>query len=157
MKDIKQVNLNQVLSSDQTISTGSEQDRRFINRLFDRFAGIFPAWHVSVDEATMKHIKREWMIGLVKAHVTQPEQYARGLDVARESGEKFLPAMGDFIKWCKGATLNPADNVVRPPYHLFERDPDQMSIEHDGSKKVSIETMERDLIKLGIRKRSDNE
>ena len=149
LNDIQQAKYSET----STTQIGNDQDRRFINHLFKKLFIIFPASKVHYDKPeVLKEAKREWMEALIENDVRTPEQFKKGLEFARKETKPFMPSIGQFIEWCNGGNQ---DNVIRPPFHLFEPDVERLALEQDGSKKVSAETRAKDMIKIGLHKESD--
>ena len=100
--------------SEVTTSHGepSEDDKRFINELFNQLTGIFPAWKAAFDGADgVRNAKRQWVRGLVESGVTDQDCIEQGLRAARSLDSPFLPSVGQFISWCK---INKMDDYVAP-------------------------------------------
>ena len=100
--------------SEVTTSHGepTEDDKRFINELFNQLTGIFPAWKAAFDGADgVRNAKRQWVKGLVESGVTDQECIEQGLSAARSLDSPFLPSVGQFISWCK---INKMDDYVAP-------------------------------------------
>ena len=93
-------------SLDQTTSTGevkaTDQDKAFINELFNQLAGIFPAWKSAFDGPEgVRNAKRQWIQCLIENKITSDEKINRGLEYARQLESPFLPSVGQFVSWCK--------------------------------------------------------
>ena len=90
------------------------QVSKFVDRLFERLKLTFPAWRqaFSSDEE-FNEAKRLWLEALVRNNVLTAEQFKQGIAKAEQMESPFLPSVGQFIGWCKGAEngLPTAENL----------------------------------------------
>jgi len=90
----------------------SEQDRKIINYIFHKLQAICPAWQQSLagmshdeKEKLLKTQKREWLSSLMAAGINQRHVIDYALNCVKESGNPFLPTIGQFIGWCREGSL----------------------------------------------------
>jgi len=79
-----------------------EQTKRIINYLFSKFEAIFPKFWVNIkSQEHLNSMKREWFDCFRKSGISNSKLFQRGLDVASESTEEYLPKASKFIEWCR--------------------------------------------------------
>jgi len=74
------------------------QEEMFINNLFSSLSGIFPSMDVG---PRLQIIKNEWTKAFIEQNISTMEQLERGLRKCRQSTNRFMPSVGEFISWCK--------------------------------------------------------
>lgn len=102
MKSVHQMAMpspqNGDLASRQTVS---EDTRQFVNHIFIELQAAFPAWRQAFpNNDCLAAAKITWMRALVESKVTNKNQIAQGLRMARKSESDFFPSVGKFISWC---------------------------------------------------------
>jgi len=96
----------------------SKERALMINNLFIRFDAIFPAAiHTLKDNGTLGSAKYEWMLALLENGITSADQLEKGIKMARNSGDTFLPPMAKFIKWCKASHSDIGAPCVEEAYN----------------------------------------
>jgi hypothetical protein len=83
---------------------------RLVDALFTNLKQVFPAsvstaWKRPEDEAAAK---RQWIAAFAENGIHSKQQLSAGMKHARASGSPFLPSPGQFIEWCKEASLSAA-------------------------------------------------
>ncbi|OOF46588.1 replication P [Rodentibacter trehalosifermentans] len=79
----------------------AQRAEAMINWLFQKLKGIFPGWRTAFEtEADYLETKQTWLRVLVKKKITR-SQLEKGLTIAEESTDKFLPSVGLFVSWCQ--------------------------------------------------------
>jgi len=73
-----------------------------INDLFIRLMSIHPAYKQAwPTQESFDGAKNEWMIAFIKHKINKQSQIEEGLDVCRDSGDRFPPSVGEFIEYCQ--------------------------------------------------------
>lgn len=90
----------------------TEQDRKVVSYIIHKLQAICPAWQQSLagmgqDEKVqlMKTIKREWLNSLMAENISQQHIIDYALNKVKQSGNPFMPTVGQFIKWCREGSL----------------------------------------------------
>jgi hypothetical protein len=90
----------------------TEQDRKVVSYIIHKLQAICPAWQQSLagmghDEKAqlMKTIKREWLNSLMAEGVNQQHIIDYALNKVKESGNPFMPTVGQFIAWCREGNM----------------------------------------------------
>jgi len=90
----------------------TEQDRKVVSYIIHKLQAICPAWQQSLagmgqDEKVqlMKTIKREWLNSLMAEKISQQHIIDYALNKVKQSGNPFMPTVGQFIKWCREGSL----------------------------------------------------
>lgn len=95
----------------------SEDAKRYNNEIFKRVIAICPAWRASfktADEA--KAVRREWLIAFSQEPGITSESIEYAIGRLRETGTRFLPAIGEFIAWCREGRLPEKIKSVHESY-----------------------------------------
>ncbi len=105
------INLNKKRQEKESQTPG-DQTATVVNKLFSELQGIFPAYKIAwPNEWSMERAKRSWLKAFIIAGITEIEQLQYGLKKCRLSGERYIPSVGEFIRWC---TPSPED--IGAPY-----------------------------------------
>lgn len=79
----------------------TEMDYKIVNRLFEVFQGIFPAFKQAWPTETEFEIaKREWMKAFKQVGLNDTEMIAIGVSKFRLMPTPFVPSPGQFIALC---------------------------------------------------------
>lgn len=82
--------------------TLSEQDRAYLNQIFESLKATFPAWaRAFPTPEALAEAKRQFTKAMAEAGITSSQQIAYGMQKARRQQMPFFPSPGQFISWCK--------------------------------------------------------
>lgn len=119
----------------------SEEDKKFINSLFDRIKLVRTGWVASLTyesepEKFVSRYKRELIKELIKNNVRNVEAVLAGIEklkkITIENGDRYLPSAFEFAALCK-------DDLA--PYHkpaLIERLPSDKEHGLSEIKKLKL-------------------
>lgn len=80
----------------------AEQVAVIFNSLFAQLRAAFPAAVATIrTQAEFDEIRRQWLLALGEAGITQMSQVDAGMRVARRQEKPFLPSPGQFVAWCR--------------------------------------------------------
>jgi len=87
--------------------------KEFIDDLFKELKATYTAYNLAiktVDEELMA--KKVWTKAFIENGIHNRDQTSHGLKKARKDPSRFLPSVGEFIKWC---TPSPEDYGMPSP------------------------------------------
>lgn len=78
------------------------QDADFFTEFFKTLKTCYPSWRQQL-KTTEQDImfKQQWVKAFAENKIDTPEKLEAGLIVARKTESSWLPAVGEFIGWCK--------------------------------------------------------
>lgn len=99
-------NLTTTAQNGSTGYSERQQAAILVNKIFHSLKAIFPAWASAIrDQDYLNQAKAEWLKGLIENGITADYQIEAGFVKARAHNSPFLPSIGQFIEWCKTATM----------------------------------------------------
>lgn len=108
---VTQISKSEALA-EQFTTEDTQQDRQVVSYIIHKLQAICPAWQQSLsgmsqDEKAqlLKTIKREWLNSLMAANINDQRVIDYALNKVKESGNPFMPTIGQFIGWCKEGNI----------------------------------------------------
>jgi len=108
---VTQISKSEALSEKVT-TEDTQQDRQVVSYIIHKLQAICPAWQQSLagmgpDEKAqlLKTIKREWLNSLMAERISQQHVIDFALDKVKQSGNPFMPTIGQFIAYCHEGSL----------------------------------------------------
>lgn len=84
----------------------TKEAAEYINEIFSRMQAICPAWKQAFSSTEELNLaKQEWTIGFYDSGVKSKQAVDYGLNKLRQSGNPFIPPVGQFIDWCRDGIM----------------------------------------------------
>lgn len=100
------VELKKINESDNVENLDDEKTKRFLNRLFDRFEGIFDKFWVNIkNQEHLIKIKQEWFEEFKNENISDGNIIAKAIVKAKKSDLEYLPKASQFTKWYRECQL----------------------------------------------------
>lgn len=95
--------------TESDISSAPDHVKQTVNDLFMRLSAIFSGMQAKLkDEAMSTQMRRQWLMALIEAGITNSDQIEAGLRMARQHPSSFEPSPGQFVKWCQSESMRAA-------------------------------------------------
>lgn len=99
--DMEKFNLDQYSSNSKIDIYNLATTKKALNRLFQRFEGIFPRFWLNIkSQEHLNRIKDEWFQDFIDEKLTTDE-IIQGIAKAKKSDSDYLPKSTTFIAWCR--------------------------------------------------------
>jgi len=92
----------QAMSSEPVTREIPESAKQVFNELFRQLKAVFPALLTSIKtQEDLNELRKQWVLAFAENGITTIEQVNAGMKIARQQDLPFLPAPGQFVKWCQ--------------------------------------------------------
>lgn len=107
------------MSMHKLATTTPKSEPEFLNDFFRDLKTCYPSWRAQLkSRLEVNKFKQQWLKAFAENGVDTPEKLELGLEMARKDDSSWLPAVGQFITWCKPT----AERLGLPDVHTAYRE-----------------------------------